>query len=369
MKIQQIPKLALTLWVVVHLSSCGQSSTQVKQINSQTPTPLKSEISTTASKTDCDCQLASEGKEFLEKRAKNTANSNPSIEELRQAVREKLLREQGEMIEVAQIENRTISESVSEIPVRIYTPEGEGNFPIILYYHGGGWATGDLDTHDNISRILAKQTNAIVVSVGYRLGPEHPFPAAIDDAYAALEWVAQQGTSFNGDPTRIALAGDSAGGNITAAIALKARDEGQSIVDYQVMFYPVMNLAEMNTESYQCFDQGYTLSKAIMELFRNAYTSNEQHWDNPYASPLLAENLQNLPPALMITASCDVLRDEAEQYAQRLKEAGVKVTLSRYPMVHGFVTKNVSLNTYAQQALNEAATALRTEFNTSKKAE
>ena len=220
-----------------------------------------------------------------------------------------------------------------------------------------------------MSRILAQQANAIVVAVDYRLAPENPFPAALDDAYSALIWVAKQGKDFNGDPSRIALVGDSAGGNLVAAVTLKARDEEQSVIDYQVMFYPVMNLSEMNNQSYQCFDQGYALSKASMELFRNAYTSNEQDWKTPYASPLLAQNLDNLPPALMITASCDVLRDEAEQYAQRLQDSGVKVTLSRYPMVHGFVTKNVSLNTYAQQALNEAAIAINTEFKISKKSQ
>ena len=193
--------------VFLQISSCGRSSTQTQQ-----------------SEFDCNCQLAPEGEVFLEKRASSQTNSNPSIPEVRQAVRDKLLREQGEIVEVAKVEDRKIPGLVGEISILIYTPKEDGKFPFILFYHGGGWATGDLDTHDNISRILAKKANAIVVAVDYRLGPEHPFPAALDDAYSALNWVAQQGQEFNGDSSRIALVGDSAGGNLVAAVALKSRD-------------------------------------------------------------------------------------------------------------------------------------------------
>lgn len=240
---------------------------------------------------------------------------------------------------VENIRDTTFPGPAGPVPIRIYTPVQQARRPVIIYYHGGGWVMGDLDSHDNICRSLAKKTGGIVVSVGYRLAPEYPFPAAVDDAYAALGWVSEKALFLGGDPAHIVTAGDSAGANLAAAIGLAARDRNGPSICGQVLAYPVTDLSTFDRPSYRDFSQGYYLTRLYMEEFRKRYLPNIEDRFNPHASPLLASNLGNLPPTLVITAGFDVLRDEGEAFAERLRVAGVPVVASHYPgMIHGFLS-------------------------------
>ncbi|MBU8919354.1 alpha/beta hydrolase [Bacillus sp. FJAT-29953] len=264
--------------------------------------------------------------------------------------------------EVAKVENRTIPVPGGEIPVRIYTPAGEGPFPALVYYHGGGWVIGNLDTVDVPCRMLANRAGCVVVSVDYRLAPEHKFPTAAEDSYAAAKWVAENAVSIQVDPERIAVGGDSAGGNLAAVVALMAREKGGPSFAYQMLIYPVTNHA-YDTDSYRDNAEGYFLTKNTMVWFWNHYLRNEEDGQNPYASPLLAEDLSGLPPALVITAGFDPLRDEGEAYAERLKAAGVPVEATRYDgMIHGFFWMPGVL-AEAHNAINQAANALKQAFS------
>jgi acetyl esterase len=269
---------------------------------------------------------------------------------------------QGSPAPVARIEEMTIPGPAGEIPLRVYWPEENGVLPVVVYYHGGGWVIGDLDTSDSLCRLLANGASAVVVSVDYRLAPEHRFPAAVDDSYAALQWVSGSAASLNADPSRIAVGGSSAGGNLAAAVALMARDRGGPGLSYQVLIYPATNLFELNTESHRNFADGYGLTREHIEFFRDSYVPEARDRRNPYASPLLAESLEGLPPAIVITAGFDPLRDEGSAYAERLEAAGVPAVAVNYPsMIHGFVTMD-RLFGEAQDAIDEAAAALARAF-------
>jgi len=207
----------------------------------------------------------------------------------------------------------------------------------MVYFHGGGWVLCDLDTHDVVCSAIARRAGASVVSVDYRLAPEHKFPAAVVDSYAATAWVAANAAQLGIDVRRISVGGDSAGGNLAAVVSLKSRDENGPAIARQAMIYPVTDLSSFATASYQEFAQGYQLTKTEMEWFRDLYLPSMQDARHPHASPLLASDLRGLPAALIITAECDPLRDEGEAYAKRLEEAGVPVTCTRYPgMIHPF---------------------------------
>jgi acetyl esterase len=267
----------------------------------------------------------------------------------------------GEPEEVGKIENRKIAGPGGEIPVRIYTPKGEGPFPALVYYHGGGWVIGDLETVDVPCRLLTNLANCVVVSVDYRLAPEHKFPAAADDSYAAAKWAAENAASIGVDPNRIAVGGDSAGGNLAAVVALMARDKREISLAYQMMIYPVTNHSYA-TESYTENADGYLLTKDSMEWFWNHYLRNEEDGKNPYASPLQAKDLSGLPPALVLTGEFDPLRDEGEAYAERLKEAGVPVESKRYDgMIHGFFWMPGVLD-QGRKSIEQAADALNRVF-------
>ena len=237
---------------------------------------------------------------------------------------------------VHKVEDRKIPGPDGSIAVRIYTPSGSAN-GILVYFHGGGWVVGDLASHDYVCRALANEAGCVVVAIDYRLAPEHKFPAAVDDCFAATQWVAKNAASLGSDAAHIAVGGDSAGGNLAAAVSLMARDRGGPRIRHQMLIYPVTDAA-MNTSSHKEFvEDGMVLSKADMEWFWGHYLKSESDGNNPYASPLRAKDLKNLPPAHIVTASHDPLRDEGEAYAEALKKAGNKVKLKRYGgVVHGF---------------------------------
>ena len=257
---------------------------------------------------------------------------------------------------------------VKQIPIRIYTPEHSRNSPIILFMHGGGWAIGNLNTIDSICRQMAKKGSVIVVSVDYRLAPENPFPAGLEDCYAALRWTYQNAQSISGDQNRIAVAGASAGANLAAALTLMARDKNGPPIAAQVLVYPVTNCWKIDTESYLKFGNDFYLTKKQMASFINAYLPHREDRNNPLVSPLLADNLQRLPPALVITAEFDPLRDEAEAYYKRMQEAGISVVHTRYKgMIHGFLGMGRFLP-QAGQATDEIAIFLKGQFDKDEKA-
>lgn len=244
----------------------------------------------------------------------------------------------GKPTPVEHIRDTTFPGPAGLVPIRIYTPQTQTKVPVIIYFHGGGWVIGSLDSHDNLCRSLATKSSSIVISVDYRLAPEHAYPAAIEDAYAALLWTYKNAATINGDSARILVLGDSAGGNLAAAVALMARDKNGPDIYAQILIYPAVNLAEFNTESHRKFGKGFYLTKRYMEKFRSLYLPQTKDWKDIYVSPLLAGSLINLPPAMVLTAELDVLRTEGEAYALRLKNAGVPTRNKRYlGMIHGFV--------------------------------
>lgn len=239
---------------------------------------------------------------------------------------------------VHKVENRGIPGPGGDIPIRIYTPSVAPN-GILVFYHGGGWVVGDLESHDYVCRALTNAAGCTVVAVDYRLAPEHKFPAGPEDCYAAANWVAHNAASLGSDDGHVAVGGDSAGGNLAAVVALMGRDRGGPKIRHQMMIYPAIDAA-MDTASQKEFTQdGYVLSRLDMEWFWGHYLAKPGDGDNPYASPNRARDLRGLPPAHIITAEFDPLRDEGEAYAELLKKAGNRVKLKRYAgVVHGFVS-------------------------------
>jgi acetyl esterase len=276
----------------------------------------------------------------------------------RQAAIDGLKATAGNAEEVGRVEDLEIPHPDRPIPIRIYTPAAAGPFPCLVYFHGGGWVVCDLDTHDVVCRAIARRAGAVVVAVDYRLSPEYRFPAAVEDCYAATSWVAANSARLEVDPRRIAVGGDSAGGNLSTVMCLKARDEGGPALALQVLVYPVTNLAAFDTPSYREFAAGYHLTRAQMEWFRGHYLARIEEAQSPHASPLLAPDLAGLPPALVITAECDTLRDEGEAYAKRLAEAGVGVTCTRYNgMIHPFFSLGGALGS-GRRAIEQVAAAV-----------
>jgi acetyl esterase len=241
---------------------------------------------------------------------------------------------------LAEIVNTVAPGPAGEIPVRIYRASLDDSQPAIVYFHGGGFVVGNLESHDGTCRRLATAIGCTVVSVDYRLAPEHLYPAAVDDSYAATEWVAANGASLKIDPTRIAVAGDSAGGNLAAVVALMARDRGGPRLCHQLLTYPVTDMA-FRSQSYIENGEGYFLTRTMMGWFGDQYVPAGHDVEDPLLSPLYAPDLSGLPPATVITAEYDPLRDEGEAYARRLFEAGVTTKLVRYDGVfHGFFSMN-----------------------------
>ncbi|MEW9674083.1 alpha/beta hydrolase [Ammoniphilus sp. 3BR4] len=241
----------------------------------------------------------------------------------------------------------------TQIKIRIYTPEGQGPFPLFVYFHGGGWVLGNLDTSDPSCRMIANRVGCLVISVDYRLAPEHSFPIPTEDAYKALEWVKEHAASLNGDVTRIVVGGDSAGGNLAAVVSMMTRDRQGPSITAQVLIYPVTGL-DFNTGSYHEFKKGFGLDRDLMVWFGSQYVTTEEDKRHPYAAPLTAEDLSQLPPTLVITAENDVLRDEGLAYVKRLESAGVPVEYScEQGMVHGYFTNMVLFSGRIQSSISK----------------
>lgn len=242
------------------------------------------------------------------------------------------------------VEDRALPTSVGEVPVRIYRPTDAANHGALVYLHGGAFFLGSLNTHDHICRELANATGLAVVSVGYRLAPEHAFPAGLDDSLAVVRWIAENGADASSglgwDGGTLAVAGDSSGGNFVAAVVALAKDAGLTAITHQILFYPSLDL-DFDVERYGSLREnavGYGLETALLKPFNGFYLENGANPADPRVSPLKREDLSGLPKALVVTAEFDPLRDEGEVYADRLKAAGVPVTLRRYEGAgHGFV--------------------------------
>lgn len=256
--------------------------------------------------------------------------------------------------------DRTIEGPGGPLPIRIYTPldAAEGPLPALVFFHGGGFVIGNIDTHDVSSRLFSNASGFKVVSVDYRLAPEVKFPEPADDCFAATRWVAENAAEIGVDVDRIAVGGDSAGGNLAAVVCLDARGSGGPNIAHQLLIYPVTDTG-IDTASRNDFAEGYFLEKAGMDWFHEQYTSNPEQWANPRCSPLRAESLEGLPPAYVITAGFDPLRDEGRMYAERLQEAGVPTTHVDYEgMVHGFWNMTGVID-MGVTAIEEAAAALK----------
>jgi acetyl esterase len=255
--------------------------------------------------------------------------------------------------DVAEVRELVVPGPVGPLSLRLYRPLGSqaaSRLPVLVYYHGGGWVIGDLDTHDTLCRQLANGAGCAVVSVDYRLAPEHRFPAAVDDSVAALQWVHANAASLSLDATRIAVGGDSAGGNLAAVVTLLARDSGGPAVAFQLLIYPATD-QRRTAPSHQRNGQGYLLTRETIDYFHDHYLDAAQDADWR-ASPLLHEDLKGLPPAFVLTAGYDPLRDEGLQYAQRLAEAGNQSSLVCFErQIHGFVLMG--------KVLDEAGTAVQ----------
>jgi acetyl esterase len=271
---------------------------------------------------------------------------------------------QGEVEPVGKVEDRTIPGPASEIPVRVYYPkEIQDRCPALVFYHGGGWVVGNIETHDNICRALTNIANCVTISVDYRLAPEHKFPAAVDDSYAAVQYVYDHAEEFQADRKRIAIGGDSAGGNLAAVVAHLAKEKKAPEICFQLLIYPSTNMGGEPTASMVENAEGYFLEKGTMEWFRDCYINGEEDKLNPLVSPSLNEDFTGLPPALVITAEYDPLRDEGEDYAKKLAAAGVEVELVRYDgTIHGFVSMAVIIES-GKAALEKAGDALKKVFN------
>ena len=277
-----------------------------------------------------------------------------------------LLKKQGKSTEpeaVGKVENKTIAGAAGSIPIRIYTPKGEGPFPVIVYYHGGGWVIADLDTYDASPRALVNATNAVVVSAHYRQAPEHKFPAAHDDAHVAYKWVLAHAKELKGDPKKIALVGESAGGNMAAAVSVMAREHKMQMPIYQVLIYPIAD-NNVETPSYVENAKAKPLDRAGMQWFFKNYFNTAADGENRLISLVDEKDLKGLPATTIITAQIDPLRSEGKAYADLLEKAGVAVRYKNYEGVtHEFfgmaavVDKAKEAQKFVAKGLKEAFAA------------
>ena len=284
------------------------------------------------------------------------------VSEARQARRRLAALYAGTPVAVGPVRDLEIDAPVAVRARHYASPEPGGPHPLLVYYHGGGFTYGDLDTHDGACRILCRHAGAHVLAVDYRLAPEHPFPAAVQDACAAFTWAQENAAALGADPCRIAVGGDSAGGNLAAVVSQLAAREGGPAPVLALLIYPATDFTR-HRRSRDLFGEGFLLSEAEMDWFETNYLGpGRRHAHDPRASPLLAEDLSGLPPTLVVTAAFDPLRDEGEEYARALREAGTPVMLRRFPgFIHGFVTA-AGISRGSRDALVEIAGATRAMF-------
>ena len=302
----------------------------------------------------------------VEKVLKDTAALGlPDYQDLSPAEARKQMRYYSPAVQaelsVKKVVDRQIPGPAGDFPIRLYYPAGDAPFPTVVYFHGGGWVIGDLETHHAFCHALAKTSGCLVVAADYRLAPEHRYPAAVEDAYAATKWVVENPKHIQADPDRLAVCGDSAGGHLAAVVSMMARDRKGPRIDLQVLIYPITDY-NFDTPSYIENKDGLNLTRDLMKWFWNHFMNDESEADDPYVCPLRAKNFADLPPALILTAGYDPLRDEGEAYGQKLQKAGVKVTLTRYSgMIHAFIRMTAQLDK-ANEALGEVSGTLRDVF-------
>lgn len=287
-----------------------------------------------------------------------------SLEEMRAVVIANAARSPKRPVDIAGTRDLTIPGPASELPARLYTPQGAGPHPLTVYFHGGGFVAYSIETHDSVCRELCAGANSAVLSVEYRLAPEHRFPAGVEDAYAALRWAAAHGEELGADPSRLAVAGDSAGASLAIACTLRARDEGGPPIRAQLLIYPAVDF--VNTERYPSRrenGEGFFLTEERMRFFAQMYLADPGHGVHPHVSPLHAAQLHDLPPALVMTAEFDPLRDEGAAYAEALQAAGVRADHLPGPgMIHGFANMT-AFSPAAAGLLDRAAAWLGAELN------
>lgn len=310
----------------------------------------------------CSFQLDSQTQKLLKQL--NTESFSFTEDSLKAMQENPPMVEKSILSQIKKIENIDIPGPIGPIHARFYFPHKEGIHPVFVFFHGGGWVLGTLDEYDVLCQEICRQASCIVISVDYRLAPQYPFPIPLYDCYAATKWVAENIQKMGGDPKRLAIGGDSAGGNLAAAVTLIAKDKNSPLIQRQVLIYPALN-AQFNTLSYYLFANGYYLTRELMQLFWKMYLQSSNDSQNYYACPLLAPTLSHLPPALIQVADADPLRDEALGYAWRLHEDQVPVRLIRYPTIHGFISFNPELDV-AHQGIKEIAQYLQEAFFSSK---
>ena len=286
----------------------------------------------------------------------------PPIEQLplaeARAVRSEMIESGGPEESVAEVQNRSVPGPGGPIGVRVYRPEKNQTLPALIFFHGGGFVICNLDTHDRQCRALANASGCAVISVDYRLAPEHKYPAAVDDAYAATKYIAQHAAEFGVDPNRIAVGGDSAGGNLATVVSLLSRDRGGPRLKFQLLIYPLVDFYDQSP-SMQQYSKDHFLTREGINWFTESYLPSREAGLEPSASPMSASDLRGLPPAMILTAECDPLRDQGEAYARKLQGAGVPVELKRYEgMFHPFFQFGGILDA-AKVAMKDAASALR----------
>jgi acetyl esterase len=269
----------------------------------------------------------------------------------------------GEGPACAHVEDRAVPGPHGDVPVRVYRPESRAGLPLLVWLHGGGWTLGNVEMHDPIARTLANDAGCVVVSVDYRLAPEHPFPVPLDDCWAALQWAVANATDLGADPSRVAIGGDSAGGNLAAVCALLARDAGGPELALQLLVYPVTDHG-FATGSYRDNGEGYLLEDKQMRWFYDCYTRGGADPADWRISPLRAPSFEGVAPAMVVTAEFDPLRDEGEAYARALESAGVPTSVRRYDgMIHAFYGLPIAFDD-AKRAYDDTTAALRNAFGT-----
>lgn len=345
--------------VVLSAQTQSASHTQRKQMKSDKAGTMDPQLQAVVN------QLKAMGGKPIDTLPATEARKQPSPADAVKA----LLQKQGKSSAaevVGNVKNRTVPGPAGQIWVRVYTPKGSGPFPVIVYFHGGGWVIANLDTYDSSARALTNGANAVLISVDYRKAPESKFPAAADDAYAVTQWAFEHPQEVNGKPGQVAVAGESAGGNLATVACLMARDKHGKMPIFQLLVYPITNF-DLETPSYQDSATGPILTKAMMAWFYSQYVPDRSKAGNPYVSPLKADNLRGLPPAMVITDGFDVLRSEGEQYAEKLRKDGVPVVYKNFPtMTHEFFGMGAAVPD-AKVAEQLAAARLKLAFANSSK--